>query len=108
MQNLQSLIVKGGTIYRVDQTARMIENFNYYPARKIKELVFETTYSTMQSLCEILMAVHQVSVIPDRCEVFKVRALGGLILDIDIGGDLNRDRLNQVIKRQQNSFFSAG
>ena len=111
MYNLQKLVVRGGAMWPIHLTAGLLEHFRYDTGetmgRKIKEVVHEST-STIQSLSEILMIVDRAPHTPTKCEVFKVSAQAGLILDIDIAGLQSREKLQQVLQKQRNSFFSAG
>lgn len=97
MHSLQKLIIKGGARCRIHKAAEMLEHFRFETAKtkgsKIKEVVFESATSVVQTLSEILMIVDRADYTSLKCEVFKVSALAGLILDIDISGLSNREKL---------------
>ena len=54
------------------------------------------------------MIVARADQTPSKCEVFKVCAQGGLILDVDISGLPSRGKLEEVLQKQRGAFFSAG
>ena len=73
--------------------------------RKLPQFVY-SSYQAPVALSEILSALQTTNT-ADRVELVRIK-VPNLILDIDVKGLANKDKLTAILNKQKTSFFSAG